>query len=300
MARGGANRNVTAKPSEPVAPKRPEPARAPARSSIEDQLFFSRIRRRAKWVFVLLILAFVGGFVLFGVGSGSSGIGDLLNGSWIFGSGGNNSTTPGVKKALGLVKANPKSADAYRALSTAYQSAGKPDDAIAPLTTYTKLKPKDADALSELAALYSGKATRLTQKAQIKQAYPLLTPGTPFLPDTNLELGRALSTDQSVSAVQSVESTRVSDLYAQVNKAYAAQVDVYKKLVALDPSDATLLVQLAQAQQQTGDTNGAIASYKKFLKLAPDDPSAGAVQTQLKSLQPAPAATTKVPATPSK
>jgi predicted TPR repeat methyltransferase len=100
--------------------------------------------------------------------------------------------------------------------------------------------------------------------------------------------------------VQSVESTRVSDLYTQVNTAYASQVAVYKRLVALDPTDASLLVQLGQAQQQTGDSAGAIASYKKFLKLAPDDPSAGAVATQLKSLEPAPAATSKVPATPSK
>jgi tetratricopeptide (TPR) repeat protein len=300
MAKGGANRNVTAKPSEPVAPKRPAAARTPTPPSIEDQLFFTRIRLHAKWVFVLLILAFLGGFVLFGVGSGSSGLGDLLNGSWIFGSGNSGSTTPGVKKAQGLVKANPKSADAFRALSTAYQSAGKPDSAIAPLTTYTQLKPKDTDALLELAALYSGKAQRLTRQAQIKQAYPLLTPGTPFLPDTNIELGRALSTDQSVSAVQCTESTRVSDLYTQVNSAYASQVAVYKRLVALDPTDASLLVQLGQAQQQTGDTAGAIASYKKFLKLAPDDPSAGAVATQLKSLEPAPAATSKVPATPSK
>src|SRR2546429_10001929 len=47
----------------------------------EDTLFFSRLRKRAKWVFVLLTLAFALGFVLFGVGSSNvSGLGDIFNG----------------------------------------------------------------------------------------------------------------------------------------------------------------------------------------------------------------------------
>lgn len=290
---------MVAKPEPASPPKRQEPPRPAARNPIEDQLFFSRIRRRAKWVFVFLALVFAGGFVLFGVGSGSSGIGDLLNGSWIFGSGDKGSTTPGVRKAQKLVDANPKAAAGYRALATAYQSAGKPDSAIAPLTKYTQLKPKDSDALLELAALYSGKASRLTTSAQVQQAYPLLVAGTTFMPDAGTELGKALASDQIVAATQSIQSARISELYAQINKAYASQVDVYKRLVALDPEDSTLLIQLASAQQQVGDTAGAIASYQKFLKLAPDDPSVSAVKQQLKALQPAATTTAQVPTTSS-
>lgn len=295
MARGGAKRNAAAKPEMAVEAKRPEPHRAPARPAIEDQLFFSRIRRRAKWVFVFLAVVFVASFVLFGVGSGSSGLGDLLNGSWIFGSGNKGSSTPGVKKALKLVETKPKDAASYRALATAYQAAGKPDDAIAPLTKYTELKPKDSDALLELAALYGGQASRLTTDAQIQQSYPKLVGGSAFLPDAGTDIGKALQADQVVEAVQTVQSKGISDLYTKVNIAYGKQVAVYEKLVALDPQDSTLLVQLAQAQQQSGDTAGAIASYKKFLKLSPDDPSASAVQAQLAQLQPA--ATTTVPST---
>ena len=290
-----------AKPEPAAAPHRPESARKPARvKTIEDQLFFTRIRRRAKWVFVLLILAFLGGFVLFGVGSGSSGIGDLLNGSWIFGSGNNGSSTPGVRKAQKLVAANPKAAAPYRTLATAYQAAGQPDSAIAPLTRYTALRPKDSDALLELAALYSGQAQRFTTQAQIRQVYPLLVSGSTFLPDSSTELGKALATDQVVQAIQTTESTKVSAIYTKINKAYVDQVGVYKKLVALDPQDGSLLVQLGQAQQQTGDTKGALASYKQFLKIAPDDPLSTAVKAQIASLEPAPATTSKVPATPSK
>jgi hypothetical protein len=44
----------------------------------EDQLFFSRLRSHAKWVFVFLAFVFAASFVLFGVGSGSSGITEAM------------------------------------------------------------------------------------------------------------------------------------------------------------------------------------------------------------------------------
>ena len=84
MARGATNRNKVAKP-DASPPKQPQPGRTSATVEIESQLFFTRIRRRAKWVFVFLAIVFVGSFVLFGVGSGSGGLGDLLNGGSIFG-----------------------------------------------------------------------------------------------------------------------------------------------------------------------------------------------------------------------
>lgn len=323
MARGGAKRNAGQRPPQgsPAAassgagqpggtqagsaqqpPRKVEAPRKaqhhkPERSALEEGLFFQRIRKRAKWVFVFLALVFVASFVLFGVGSGSSGLGDLLNGSWIFGSGNKGSATPGVRKGLKAVAEHPKDPQSYRTLATAYQAAGQPDKAIDPLTKYTELQPKDSDALLELAALWGGKATRLTTEAQIKQTYPLLVGGTSFLPDSGTDIGKALAEDQVVSAAQSVESAKISGLYGQVNGAYAKQVAVYKKLVALDPQDSTLLVQLAQAQQQAGDTQGAIASYKQFLKIAPDDPSASAVKQQLQALEPTTSATTTAAAT---
>lgn len=299
MARGGAKRNTPAGDQTPGSAT-PAPAREkapPPPPRPEDQLFFMRIRRRAKPVFILLALAFAGGFVLFGVGSGSSGIGDLMNGSWIFGSGGNESSTPGIRKAQDLVEKNPKDAASYRALATAYRNASRPDEAITPLTRYTELRPKDTDALLELASLHAGRASRLTTEAQIKQAYPLVTSGATFFPPSTSEIGRALATDSIQTATASVENTRITELYAQVDAANTKQVEVYKKLVTLDPADTTLLIQLATVQQQTGDTAGAIASYEKFVKLSPDDPSLGAVKERLASLKPAATSTSQVPAT---
>ena len=56
----------------------PPPARRQA-TSAEDLMFFPRLRRRAKWVFAFLALAFALAFVVAGVGSGfGSGLGDYL------------------------------------------------------------------------------------------------------------------------------------------------------------------------------------------------------------------------------
>lgn len=249
-------------------------------------------------MFVFLAVIFAGTFVFFGVGSGSSGLGDLLNGGSVFGGGGSTSrsSTPGIRKAEKLVAANPKDPAAYRALATAYQTASKPDEAIEPLVKYTELRPKDSDALLELAALYGGAISRLTTSAQVQQQLPLVESGTVFKPAAETELGKALAADPIAEAALTVSTATINDLYTKLNDSYAQQIAVYKKLVALDPQDGSLLVQLATVQQQTGDTQGAIASYKSFLKIAPDDPLVDAVKQQLKSLQPAP----QVPTTTTK
>ncbi len=53
----------------------------------------------------------------------------------------------------------------------------------------------------------------------------------------------------------------------------------------LQPGDPNIQLELAQAAQQAGDTEAAIAAYTAFLKLAPDDPSASIVKAQLKQLK---------------
>ncbi len=150
MARAAANRG-----------KRPQPdAHRPKRrgrrklSATEQTLFFSRIRRQAKWVFVLLVFVFAGGFVLFGVGSGSSGIGDLLRGNVGSIFGGGSSSNSAVSKARGQVQKHPNDAAAWRRLATALRTQRKDAEAITALEHYTRLRPKDSTALVDLASLY--------------------------------------------------------------------------------------------------------------------------------------------------
>ena len=65
MARFEKSSPKSAKPHAAVAPPRRRGTTAP---SIEDTMFFPRLRRHAKWMFVLLALVFELGFVVFGVG----------------------------------------------------------------------------------------------------------------------------------------------------------------------------------------------------------------------------------------
>ena len=83
-----------------------------------QQLFFMKLRRRAKFVYVLLAVLFAITFAFLGVGSGSSGLDQLFSNLNIFGGGGGNS----VSKAQKHIKEHPNAAPGYRELATAYES----------------------------------------------------------------------------------------------------------------------------------------------------------------------------------
>ncbi len=127
-------------------------------------MFFPRLRRHAKWMFLFLALVFALGFVGFGVGAGGIGFGDVIRDA--AGGGGQ----PSISDAEERVLDNPKNAKAFRDLSTAHQAAGNTDEAIDALESYVQLRPKDTDALRELAALYLQKASAAQERAQIYQA----------------------------------------------------------------------------------------------------------------------------------
>src|SRR6188508_1234190 len=145
--------------------QRPQSAAVPRRQDvvIEDTMFFPRLRRQAKWVFLFLALVFALGFVGFGVGAGGVGVGD------IFRDAGAGSGVPSVSDAEKRVSENPRDAAAFRDLATAQQSAGNVDEAIDALESLVALRPKDADARRELAGLYLTKAGDAQQRAQIAQ-----------------------------------------------------------------------------------------------------------------------------------
>src|SRR2546429_1400748 len=91
MARGAAQAKRKAAKAQPGR-RRQAAARRPP--TIEQTMFFPRLRRQAKWVFVLLVFVFAGGFVFFGVGSGSTRLRGLLRGNFnVFGHNNRGSTT---------------------------------------------------------------------------------------------------------------------------------------------------------------------------------------------------------------
>jgi len=261
----------------------------------EDQLFFARLRNHAKWVYVLLAVAFVAGFVLLGVGSGSTGVSDalqnLFNGS---GSTGGSSISKLQKK----VDQHPQDPTAWRNLATALEQKQRTQDAINALERYTALRPKDQTALAELASQYGSLAQTYATDYQAAQqeAAQTASPGSAFAPASTTPLGKAFNDpaalqDPIAAAVQQLTSTKQSTAYSNYQGAQSKAVGVYKRIVKLNPTDATTQIQLGQAAQAAGDTKTAIAAFKTFLKLAPNDPLAPQVKQALKSLQATPAVT---------
>jgi regulator of sirC expression with transglutaminase-like and TPR domain len=277
MARGAAKQ----RPRQAKAQPTPRAARKPPVA--EQTMFFMRLRRSTKPVFIFLAFVFALSFVFLGVGSGSSGIGDLLRGNFdLFGGGSSSSTS--VSGAQKRIARNPKDAAAYRDLARAYETKGDTAKAIDALSTYTRLRPKDTSALTELAGQYLSQADVARQQAIAAQSAlttaPLFTP-YPVTGKLATAVGQNPITETSTSKAQSAFTTA----YQKMLTAYSAGAGVYKRLAKQTPNDPTAQLELAQTAQNANDAKTAITAYKRFLKLAPDDPSAPSVKQQIKQLE---------------
>jgi tetratricopeptide (TPR) repeat protein len=245
-----------------------------------QQLFFVRMRRSAKPMYLILAVLFAATFAFLGVGSGSSGLDQLFSGLNIFHHSGT-SISSAQKDAVN----HPRDAAAWRKLTTAYETHGDTNLAITALKQYTTLKPKDVTAWTELAGLQMSAAQDLV--GQYRNAYEseqLAAPSAPLLPSTTNPIGKALGTNPIEQAAASTLNAQVNDLASRAQGAYADAVSTYKRITTLRPHDANAQFQLAQAAQTAGDTASAVAAYKAYLKLNPNSPNAAQIKQLIKSL----------------
>ena len=248
----------------------------------EDTLFFNRLRTHAKWVFVLLIIVFAGSFVFLGVGSSGLGLGDLFNG--ITGSG---SSGPSVGKSLDATAKNPKDAQAWKNLATAYEGKADYASAASAWQQYTRLRPKDADGVQ----LYANDLTQQlqaqgTEAQNLQLAAQQYQPST-FGPPSTSPLGRALGSlsDPIGQAAGTSATTAYQNALVALQQTSTQLVSAYKRLAKLQPADPSVRLQLAQVAEKLGDYASAIAAYKQFIKLAPDDASVPQAKAKIKTLQ---------------
>ncbi|MFO7571977.1 MAG: tetratricopeptide repeat protein [Gaiellaceae bacterium] len=245
----------------------------------EDTLFFPRLRRQAKWVFLFLAVAFGLGFVGFGVGAGGVGVADTFRGI------GGDSGIPSVSEAQKRVAENPKDPEALRDLANAYQARRETKDAIEALEGLVALRPKDAAALRELAGLQLALASELQERAQILQyRQAFLAPATSFTGIIALG-GRPLDVDPISNAVGTRLEDQIGTAYNDARTSAAAAVATYQRLAEASPNDPNVQLELAQAATSAGDIAATIAAYEAFLKLAPEDPSAAEVRRIVKQLK---------------
>jgi tetratricopeptide (TPR) repeat protein len=250
----------------------------------EDQLFFSRLRVHAKWMFVFLAFVFAAGFVFFGVGSGSTGISDVLQ-NFFKGSSSSGSSASSLRKKA---EAHPTVAKPWHDLAVKLEADNKLDDAIVALKRYTVLRPKDQSGLEELASLYLRRASAEQQvyvDAQTRNQ--LLSPPAVGQPPASSPLGKAFASISNPiqSSVVGIVGTQSSDAYQKIIQYESDAVATYSKLAKLSPKDATTQLRLAQVAEGAGDTTTAIAAYKRFLQLAPEDPLAPTAKKALKRLE---------------
>jgi tetratricopeptide (TPR) repeat protein len=286
MARGAAKQRPTQRP-RPAPQQGRKRGPAKPRNEYEAQMFFPRLRRQARWVFVFLALVFALGFVFFGVGSGSS-LGDLLNPGSIFGTSASSGASLGSLKKK--AEQHPRNARAQLDYVQGLDAKGRTDESLRVLERYAKLNPKDADVLNDLASRYDTKATDQLQVAQTAALSAQSVSGADLFPSLKLgSKGATIGTDPIVSAVttKAQNASNTAQTIAQTN--WNKEEAVLKKLVAISPDDTTAVYRLAQASASAGDTATAIKSLKNFLKLAPDAPEAAIAKAQLKQLQQPPA-----------
>ncbi len=276
MARGAAQAGRK-RAQQDVKPKKAKPA-----PSWEDQLFFSRLRRHAKVVYVLLAVIFAGGFVFLGVGSGSGGIGDLLQGNF-FGNGGS-STSSQISDKQKAIRQHPSDVNLYLDLAGLYQTDNKESQALAALQNAQKVAPRNVDLMNRIAGIYSAQAAREADRYNtLLTAYGQNAASPPGV-DTSTELGQAITSDPYTQGLQ----RQLNEAYTKVTGSYTKAESVYRQAATAakgTSGEPTALLQWASAATSANDINGAITAYERFLKVAPDDTNAPTVRQTLAQLK---------------
>jgi tetratricopeptide (TPR) repeat protein len=242
-------------------------------------MFFPKLRRQAKWVFVLLALCFAVGFVVFGVGSGGGlGLNDIFNGS------GSSTGGPSVKDAQKKIAKGDLAA--YKELADAYRQDGKIDQAIAAGEQYLKVRPKDYEYMRTVASDYEGQAGRERDQASaIQDRVTSSTGGTTFAPPGNTPLGRALQPGKIDTELTTSANQQLTDLYSSLQRSYSRATVLYQRLAANTPNDVLLQLLLGNAALQSRNNPVAMKAYRKIIKLSPGSAEAQQARQELQYLK---------------
>ena len=246
-------------------------------------MFFPRLRRRAKWVFAFLALAFGLAFVVAGVGSGfGSGLGDYLSDLFNTQPG---TDQPSVDSAREAVRKNPKDAEAQQDLANALQAENDIAGAITAMERYVALRPDDADGLQQLAGLYTIQAGEAEQRARAAQLAGASAFFTNELYDPASPLTQGLTGDPITQYRQQQASSAFQEASLAAQSTYAKEVKIWEQLTKLQPQEANFQAQLARAAEQSGNAATAIKAYEAFLRLSPDAPQAEQIRERIKQLE---------------
>jgi tetratricopeptide (TPR) repeat protein len=244
-------------------------------------MFFPKLRRQAKWVFVLLALSFTVGFVVFGVGSGvgGAGIGDLLQG-------GGSSGTSGPSVSDAQKKIDKGELVAYKELADAYRQDGNLDQAITAGEQYLKVRPKDYEYMRTVAGDYEGRANQQRDQATaIQDQVTSSTGGATFAPPGNSRLGRALAPGKIDQELTTAANQKLTQLYSGLQGSFARSTQLYQQVTTNSPNDVLLQLLLANAAYQSRNNPVALKAYRRVIKLAPGTGDAAQARQQIQFIK---------------
>jgi tetratricopeptide (TPR) repeat protein len=262
--------------------RRPRPPAQQRAAQAEDLMFFPKLRRRAKWVFLFLALAFAFSFVFFGVGAGGSGIGDYI--SDLFNRPVSDDT-PSLNDARDAMAERPNDPEAQLSLARAAQAEGQIDESIQAYEQYRTMRPEDAEALRTLAALYATKVADAQQRAAIasNQAAEASLPNT--LAPEDSEFLQNLTRNPLTDSLSAQAQARANAANAEVQSLSRAQVEVFAELTKLVTDDPLLLLQYGNAAEIAQDYQSAIGAYESYLDLQPNSANADQVEKRIDTLK---------------
>ena len=178
MARAAAKRNRSAgKAARPVTAEPKRRAQQKPEKTLEDELFFTRLRGHAKWAFALLAVVFAGSFVFLGVGSGNAGLGDVF--SNVFSGGG----APSIEELQEKVAERPRDKQVLTDLAQALERDGRTAEAVSAYRAYLATRPKDEEILAALALVFQTQAAAAYNELSLAaRDVSLADPGAQFRP----------------------------------------------------------------------------------------------------------------------
>lgn len=246
-----------------------------------QDLFFSRLRRRQKWVFVLLAVVFAISFAALGVGSGN---GSGLQQMW-------SALTGGGSDAVGKAQADIKAGkfSAYKDLANAYIAKADTTDAISALETYLRKKTKDAAAWEQLGTLKRQQAQHwATEYQQVQQSLSLEAPGSAVAPSPYGKHPISLGTNPIDDYYQKQARAVLTSLSQNTRTGYTDALTAFKqyaqycKAPGCEPAAAEEAV--ANAASYAGDTAAELAAWQRYVNLVPDSPNLKQIEAICKSL----------------
>ncbi|HUZ14716.1 MAG TPA: hypothetical protein VMU72_00885 [Gaiellaceae bacterium] len=242
-----------------------------------QDLFFSRIRRRQKWVFLVLAVLFAVSFAALGVGSGTGGgLEQVFSG--ILGSGGDP-----VAKAQAEIKTNP--AKGYKDLANAYVTNNDLPSAITALNSYLAIKKTDSAAWTQLGGYEKQQAdTYASQYQQVLLTSQLQSPGSIFQPTGTL--ATVLGTNPIEQYFSQQNSAVSQPLFRKAVAGYNASLSDFQKAAKYatraNLPDAEQLV--ASAAQAAGNPKVALKALQRYVELVPNSPQLQQIESLCKQL----------------